>query len=370
MPYKYNLNNNEYYSTNRFELLRELEDQELIETLREDSPEEVGLNESLVGSQFGSDLISSEYDDDEHLEPSLDKLHFACTNARSVVEKVPSLVTLFEENSLHFAILTETWLTKKSCPPRMLDDLTTGSNVSFIRRDRGRRGGGVAICYNHTKVRLKPFSTGNEPRGAETVCAVGSVTLTDRKIAIMSVYLPPSMNRAEVEIVLASVIDTINKVKIKFDNPILFIGGDFNKKNMRTLVDAFPELMPIQAGATRGGAALDEVYCNISRCVADKQIQHPLSKENGVVSDHHVIVASAKLPRHRKSRKETITFRPITSRGTEKFRSLLLDTDWSQIQCQTSSESAKKLTDLLNSMIEECFPEKTRKIKQKRRTLV
>ena len=61
----------------------------------------------------------------------------ACTNARSIVEKISSLVTLFEECDLHVALLTETWLTARSCSKRQLEDLTTGANVSFIRRDRG-----------------------------------------------------------------------------------------------------------------------------------------------------------------------------------------------------------------------------------------
>ena len=74
-------------------------------------------------------------------------LNLACTNARSVVNKIGSLVTLFEEMRLHFALLTETWLTSKVCSKRAMDDLTNGANISFIRRDRGTRGGGVAICY-------------------------------------------------------------------------------------------------------------------------------------------------------------------------------------------------------------------------------
>ena len=45
-------------------------------------------------------------------------LSIACTNARSLVDKVNSLVTLFDENCLHFALLTETWLTSKACSKR------------------------------------------------------------------------------------------------------------------------------------------------------------------------------------------------------------------------------------------------------------
>ena len=40
--------------------------------------------------------------------PSKGLLNIACTNARSTVQKVNSLITLFDERSLHFCILTET----------------------------------------------------------------------------------------------------------------------------------------------------------------------------------------------------------------------------------------------------------------------
>ena len=51
-------------------------------------------------------------------------LHLACTNARSIVEKLDSLATLFDECSLHFCLLTETWLTRRSCSDKKIEDLT------------------------------------------------------------------------------------------------------------------------------------------------------------------------------------------------------------------------------------------------------
>ena len=123
------------------------------------------------------------------LETNKSYLNVACTNARSVVEKLDSLVTLFDENELHFAMLSETWLTPKNCPERKLDDLTHGANLKFIRRDRGRRGGGVAICYNPERLRLARFPVPQNGRTTEIVAAVGNTPLTKRKIAIISLYL-------------------------------------------------------------------------------------------------------------------------------------------------------------------------------------
>ena len=177
-------------------------------------------------------------------------------------------------------LLTETWLTKKHCSPRVLSDLTLGANLSFIRRDRGSRGGGVAICFDPTRIRLSAFPVGKDIKG-EIVCATGNSPLTKRKIALLSVYLPPALRVSEVEEILEGVVEVIDKLKVKFDDPILMVGGDFNKKSMLVLLTAVPELRPIKAGATRANQALDEIYCNVDKCVVEKEILKPLCKDNG-----------------------------------------------------------------------------------------
>ena len=115
---------------------------ELEDFMRNNSDE----NESLILSDYSSNSFDS-----SHLVNEQNQLNFACANARLIVEKIDSLITLMEESSLHFIILTETWLTPRHCPPRAMADLTIGSNLSFIRRDRGTRGG-VAIAYDPTKL--------------------------------------------------------------------------------------------------------------------------------------------------------------------------------------------------------------------------
>ena len=270
---------------------------------------------------------------------------------------------MFEENALHFAMLTETWLSKKHCPPRVLSDLTIGANLNFIRRDRGSRGGGVAVCYDQTKIRLNRLDMSVECRNCEIVCAIGNSTLTQRKVGVMSVYIPPNLVARDTKTVVKKVVEITEKLKMKYVDPIIFVGGDFNNKCMKLLTDTFPEIKPIRAGATRGGEALDEVYCNIESRIVQKEILMPLSKPNGVLSDHKIIAASANLPRQKRAIKNTFSFRPLTKKGTEKFKNLLLESDWSTIKCSSSSESAVALTELLQTYINECFPLKTRKVK-------
>ena len=162
------------------------------------------------------------------------------------------------------------------------------------------------------------------------------------------------MSTTEVERTHESIIELIDQIKVKFTDPIILVGGDFNKKPMRSLITAVPELKPIKAGATRKGVALDEIYCNIDRCIEQKEILRPLCTEQGTESDHLIIAAAAKLPRRSRITKNTFSFRPLTKKGTERFKSLLLETEWGNIKLETSSQSANALTVLLDSYIEKC----------------
>ena len=219
----------------------------------------------------------------------------------------------------------------------------------------------MAICYNPTKIRFTNLPV-NTSKKTEVVCAVGSTCLSKRKIIAMSVYLPPNLTTNELDMAVNSMVECLNKAVTKYSDPILIVGGDFNKKDITGLLCAFSCLRPSLAGPTRRGEALDEIYTNIDRKIASKQIQCPLSRPNGIDSDHAVIAVNFKLPKQKVPVKTRISFRPITEDGCEMFSSLLLATDWTIIEKDSSSSSAEALNDLLDYYVKTCFPEKTRTI--------
>ena len=188
---------------------------------------------SISDVNISSEITTSHLANDNSL------LNLACTNARSIVEKVDALVTLFEENDLSLAIITETWLSQKKCSKRSLDDLVDGANISFIRKDRGTRGGGVAICYNGTKIKMSSFPVPNNGVG-EMVCGIGSTSLTKRKVAVVAVYLPPSIKVSELESIMENLNDLLSRIQTKYEGAIIFVGGDFNKKDIGLFLAANP----------------------------------------------------------------------------------------------------------------------------------
>ena len=333
----------------------------IVDKTENNTPEQLRANNDSLISLSLSPVAN---DSSSYLDPDPYLINIACANARSIVEKIKSLITLSEENHLHFAMITETWLNQKACPPRVMSDLTVGAELSFIRRDRGSRGGGVAISYNPTKIRLNKFNfvcaAGDK---TELVCAVGNCSLTKRKIAAISIYLPPSLSKTELSKCVQTLTDCTDQLITKHPDCIIFIGGDFNKKDISTFMSTFPEIKPLLTGPTRRGAALDEIYTNVQERLECQHIQQPLSKEDGTVSDHHIIAASFKLPRAIKSTSSTFTFRPITTEGVEKFGRLLAQFDWALLQRETSTESAVALNDTLQSFVSDCFPLKSRTVR-------
>ena len=162
---------------------------------------------------------------------------------------------------------------------------------------------------------------------------------------------------------VSDLIHAVSKVKTLFPDSVIFVGGDFNKKDVALFNSAFPELLPIKTGATRRGVDLDEVYTNVTGKITKQGIQRPLEKDNGVPSDHKVITLSVKLPRHQKSVATKFEFTRLTTDGMNKLEQLLKDYDWEQIRKPTSSESAAAFDLVLQLFVVECFPSKMRSVR-------
>ena len=113
-------------------------------------------------------------------------------------------------------------MTQKVCSRRRLDDLASGANIAMIRRDRGTRGGGVAICYNPNKLKLTRFPVPNNQNKVEVVCATGSVGLTKRRLALISVYMPPNIKGTELDLYVYTLVELIDAIKTKHEDAAIF----------------------------------------------------------------------------------------------------------------------------------------------------
>ena len=145
-------------------------------------------------------------------------LRYLVTNARSLAPKIMSLVELFEECKLHFAIVTESWLMDGSQLDKDVVDLEHGTDVKIIYKNRPKKpssrrkvGGGLVIIYNKSMCNFKEIKLAKAD--FELVCAQGQVNGINRHILLIGGYIEPRMRVAQVEQMREAITDTILRVK-------------------------------------------------------------------------------------------------------------------------------------------------------------
>ena len=117
------------------------------------------------------------------------ELNLLNANARSLSKKIGSLIDMFDCYEVTIATLTETWFKDGKQLEAELLDLNYGEDITLLSRCRNGRGGGVAIAFNSALINMKEFKLPDNKY--EMVCAVCNTAHSNRKIAVISVYIPP-----------------------------------------------------------------------------------------------------------------------------------------------------------------------------------
>ena len=146
-----------------------------------------------------------------------DDINFMNTNARSLCPKIQSLIDSFSELQLTFATITETWLADGDGLDQDLEDLTLGSGISLICKNRSRnhRGvahGGVALAYRADAVTFKEVVIPN-PDSFEVLVTIGNMRGHSRKIVVISCYIPPNYLTNRGKTCLEYISNTVIEVK-------------------------------------------------------------------------------------------------------------------------------------------------------------
>ena len=144
-------------------------------------------------------------------------------------------------------------------------------------------------------------------------------------------------------------------MKTKYDNPIIFVGGDTNNRKLQTLLEDFTDIVTVNAPPTRGDAKLDELVTNAISYIERTTLVAPLETPEGVPSDHSMLLITALVPALHHFTKNKFEYCPITDQGRKEFISRLACTDWACIIGVDVHESADKLCACLDLMVEDCF---------------
>ena len=234
------------------------------------------------------------------------------------------MVDYFNELDLAVALITESWLSEGKKLQHCIDDLNDGENIQILQKSRKSRrgrtaGSGVVIAHDTNKIKLKPFpiSCGK----AEIIAATGRIANNQRVFVFFSIYISPKTKAKQTQETLDALSDAILIAKTTFRDPIVIVGGDFNKKEVEPATAPFPDIRILPTSPTRGRSTLDLIATNLTESdVNDVFVCEPLKKPDGQQSDHNVIAVKTTLHHSDCFMWNEFNSRPLTNKGCKIFR--------------------------------------------------
>ena len=314
-------------------------------------------------SSSNDDSNNNHVDDEEINSDSAAKncLSFLFTNARSLTPKLGSLSHAFESLQLHGAGITETWFKGGKSLKEGLNELEDSTGIKILHKSRdGRKkttGGGVAFAFcvgssNFRQIALKTVS-----RDQEIMAVVGKIAGIKKKVVVFVVYIPPSTRAAEVEAAKATLVHEIAAARAMYDDPIIFVGGDFNKRDFGPAMAVAADLRRLTTGPTRGNATLDLVYTTIMDRIKEVTTLPPLDNGAGVLSDHRCIYIKAEFPTERGYNWVIRMKRTRTKAREDAFARDLACWDWRPLQEAPTVEGMTQELELaMSTLTEKHFP--------------
>ena len=287
------------------------------------------------------------------------------TNARSLTPKISSLITAFDEHDIDFAMITESWLQESRILAQDIVDLEHGTGLKIIYKNRPARaagaravGGGVSIIYKKASCKFKERKVvGNR---FEMVVATGKSRKMARHLAIFCIYLQPRLLVEDLRKLREIISDELLAIKAKWPDPLVFVGGDMNKKNIEEAFDCYGDIARCNYGPTRGDACLDILYTNAKQ--ARYETSTPLESNAGQASDHACIVFEILEPRKRNFEWVTVKRRKHSDTAVAKYAARLRGTDWEKVMPQDVDDPdalVEAFESYTTALTEELFPWKT-----------
>ena len=216
-----------------------------------------------------------------------------------------------------------------------LDELEDSAGIKIIHKSRdGRKkkaGGGVAFAFCTGTANFKQLALKSRAREHEVLGVVGRVAGVKRKVVIFTIYIPPATKAAEFEVLCGALTHEIAAARAALNDPIIFVGGDFNRRDVGPALQRAADLKPIETAPTRGGHTLDRVYSTINELVVDVRTLPPLDTLGGVASDHRCIFIKAKFPRTRGYSWVVRMRRTRTKAREDAFARSMAGFDWSAV---------------------------------------
>ena len=291
-------------------------------------------------------------------------IKFFLSNARSLAPKMTALIDYMYELQCDFSMITETWFRGGKKLDAELSDIEQASGICVITKNRkwgGKKavlGGGVAIAFNKERCNLKRRAIKSKH---EILCVVGKIAKVTRRIAIITVYVPPRTKVLEFEDICRDLGDLVVELKASIKNPAIIVAGDFNRRDPTTTLGALDEFVELKSGPTRGGARLDAIFTNVSSLVAggEARVFPPLESEDGRPSDHGCVFAAIDFPKARDFEWIKVTVRLRSEKRVHDFKADLEGISWEAVNQMDTDGAVAAFERTITTLTDLHFPFKT-----------
>ena len=160
------------------------------------------------------------------------------------------------------------------------------------------------------------------------MCAKGNLNGLSRPLYIFAIYIKPSLPAEQKKEMIALLVEELLKIKTTETNPMICVGGDFNRMKTDDLTDLVPGLKKLNSPPTRGCGILDLAFCNFEELVTEVLIGPPLENETGFTSDHNTVTVNCSLTSSHSFQWIKYKARKKTETGKERFLEFFRNIDW------------------------------------------
>ena len=283
-------------------------------------------------------------------------LNFIITNARSIENKIDSLYDVFTELELDLAIISESWTKPGGNFDRLVERSKHDFGLSTVWKHRpGRRkGGGVMIVSRDSNLHLEEYRL--RRNGFEICAAKGKLVNVNRPVFVFSVYFSTAMKKAEADGMSEFISEEILRIKTAERDPIIIIGGDFNKISTTGITEDYVDIEEMKTTPpTRNNARLDLLISNVNGTIVEKSCIPPLRSSDDVASDHGLLLLRAELFSRHSFQIIKYKTRLINDETIAKFKDSLSRVEWGE-EMKRGSNPTKKV-DIFQTIVDKCLEE-------------
>ena len=295
---------------------------------------------------------------------------FSAPNCRSLRPKLNSFVEDMKMREVGVALCSETW-EKKDCKKyqKEVERLLELEGMKMVSEPRKyKRGGGVCILADLTKVAIQPIEIPN-PNNLEIVFAIVRPhhAVAMKEIITFAFYSPPKSRKKSK--LVDHIVTTLHSLMSSFPRAGVMGGGDRNCLDIRPILAAVPRLTNIQQLPTHSGRNLDVLLSTLAPFYSAPLIVQPVGTDDplcGVPSDHMVPIVHPinNITTNQSKQYHIKVTRPLPDSVIREFGKAIIDEEWHAVkEDETSEEQEAALQKILIETMDKTCPTKTVKLR-------